>query len=197
MSQTPEQDVVQPSEPATSIQLLTPPKPLGTLSIMGRREPVRISQLLRTRRSRVAAGLVLVLFAGGITAVAIANKGKEPATHLAVGACFDAPANMVSFESVHDVPCDQPHDSQVFAEPKIAESSFPEVSNLSTEASSACNASSAETDISQAAPQNMAIMDFYPQNASTFQSENYFICAIQFPGETLSMSFVNSPVSGN
>lgn len=122
----------------------------------------------------------------------ITQSGSLDATSLKVADCFDAPTGNSDITSIKAVPCTQPHDSQVFAEPAISESSYPGDSTLQTEAKNDCGSNSTQASISQSAPQSAQIADYYPQDATTFGTQRYVICALEDDSAKMTQSYVSS-----
>ena len=143
----------------------------------------------------IAGGVAIYHFATSDNATRsstgqVTQSGSLAATDLVVGDCFDSPTGTSGISSVKAIPCTQAHDSQVYAEPKISESSFPGVSTLQTEAKTACEADSATSAVDSNAPSTLSTEYFFPQDSDTFADQNYFICAIAADSATLTSSYV-------
>jgi len=158
--------------------------------------------LVRTVVGRVVIGLVVAgCVAGYHFATAhpaqrsstgqVSQAGSVQAWDLKVGDCFDEPTAESRIESLTAIPCTQAHDSQVFAEPKIKESSYPGESTVSDEAGSLCGEDSAQSTISQDAPESVEISALYPQNADTFNDgTDYVTCYLVSDSKNLTKSYV-------
>jgi hypothetical protein len=161
-----------------------------------------VALLFRTVIGRLVIGL---LIAGGIAAYhfattdnaqrnsngQVSQAGTMQVSDLAVGDCFDAPSSDSDISSMKAIPCSQAHDSQVYAEPKITESSYPGDSTLQTEAKTDCEASSAQASISSSAPSSLETAYYYPQDASTFADQSYILCTITSSSANLTQSYVS------
>jgi hypothetical protein len=172
--------------PAAAVQPMQPLRP-------AKRQRIGVRDLMRTRRSRTISGVVLLLFIVLIAAAAISSKGHVSVAKLSVGACFDAPTGSSGIDTVKAISCTQPHDSQVFALPKISESSFPGVAALQADADAACGNAGNQADVSHQAPSDAQVLELYPQDATTFAGQDYFICAINVSSQTLTQSYVTAP----
>ncbi|HET9173474.1 MAG TPA: hypothetical protein VFN97_28845 [Actinospica sp.] len=122
----------------------------------------------------------------------VTQAGSVAATDLAVGDCFDSPTGTSGISSVKAIPCTQAHDSQVYAEPKISETSFPGASTLETEAKNDCESDTTESAVSSDVPSTVGPEEFFPQDDTTFEQQNYFICAIAADSATLTQSYVGT-----
>ena len=159
--------------------------------------------LVRTALGRVVIGLVVV---GGIAAYhyatadpaqrnangQVTQSGTLQATALQVGDCFDAPSGNTDITSIKAIPCSQAHDSQVFSEPPISETTYPGNSTLSTEAQTDCNGPTAQSSISSSAPSTLEVDYYVPQDANTFATQNYVICVLNASSATLTQSYVSN-----
>lgn len=182
------------------------------------------AQPAKKQRGRGAAGilgiafgtalgrLVLVLLIGGGIAAyhfatadpaqrnsngQVSQSGNMDATDLKVGDCFDAPSATSGISTIKAIPCSQAHDSQVYAEPQITESSYPGDSTLQTEAKNDCGSSSAQSVISSSAPSSAGIADYFPQDATTFADQSYIICALESDSQTMTQSYVSTASSAS
>lgn len=193
---TPTSEMAPPPPPfGQSTATAAPPAPVAPQALPfkpGKRQRIGVRDLLRTRRSRALSGVVLLVFIGLVAAAAISSKGHVSVSKLSVGACFDAPSGESGVDTVKAISCTQPHDSQVFALPKISESSFPGVAALQADADAACGNAGNQAAVSQQAPSDAQVLELYPQDATTFAAQNYFICAINVSSQTLTQSYVTS-----
>ena len=159
--------------------------------------------LFGTRLGRVVIGLVVV---GGIAAYhyatadpaqrnangQVTQSGTLQATDLKVGDCFDAPSGTSDITSIKAIPCTQAHDSQVYAEPLITETTYPGNTALGTEAKNDCDGQSTQSSISSSAPSTLDVNYYVPQDATTFATQDYVICAINASSATLTQSYVSN-----
>jgi hypothetical protein len=121
----------------------------------------------------------------------VTQSGSLQATDLKVGDCYDAPTGTSSISAVKAIPCTQAHDSQVYAEPLISESTFPGVSTLQSEGQTACDATSAQSAVSSSAPSSLQGQIYYPKNDATFAQQDYFICSLTSSSANLTQSYVS------
>lgn len=118
------------------------------------------------------------------------QKGSLGVTDLKVGDCFDMPSGDSDIASVTAIPCTQAHDSQIFAEPAISESTYPGTDTLQTEGKTACDATDAQASISSSVPSDVDVEIFFPEEDTFNSGTDYFSCAIQSPSKDLTESFV-------
>jgi hypothetical protein len=158
--------------------------------------------LFRTVFGRIIIGLLVV---GGIALYHFATNdsaqrsssgqvtqaGSVQATDLKVGDCFDAPTGTSGISTIKAIPCTQAHDSQVYLEPTISESSFPGQSTLETEASTECGSTSAQSAVSSSAPTSLQTAYYYPQDSETFAVQDFIICTIVSSSANLTQSYVS------
>jgi len=177
----------------------TPAKPAKT----GRAAAGVFGMLFGTRLGRAVIGLVIV---GGIAAYhyatadpaqrnangQVTQSGTLQATALQVGDCFDAPSGNAAITAVKAIPCSQAHDSQVYAEPLITETTFPGSTTLEAEAKTDCSASSTQSSISSDTPSTVGLLSYSPQDATTFATQDYIICALNASSATLTQSYVSN-----
>ena len=162
-----------------------------------------VALLFGTRLGRVVIGLVVI---GGIAAYhfatadpaqrdssgQVSQSGSLQATELQVGDCFDAPSGDTGITSIKAIPCGQAHDSQVFAEPAITETSFPGNAKVDSEANTDCGSDSAMSAISTDAPSTLAIVPYVPQDAETFDGgQRDIVCVINSDSADLTESYVS------
>lgn len=122
------------------------------------------------------------------------NKaGTLSVLDLKVGDCFNLPSGDSEIKSVTAIPCTQAHNAQVYAEPKITESSFPGTDTLKTEGKTACNSSDATSALASDLPSDTEAEIFFPENDSTFDDgTDYFSCALTSSSDDLTQSYVTS-----
>jgi hypothetical protein len=145
----------------------------------------------------IAGGIALYHFATADNAQRNSNgqvsqAGSLNAWDLAVGDCFDAPSATTDISTIKAIPCTQAHDSQVYAEPAITESTYPGDSTLTTEAKNDCSSDSAQSTIASDTPSSVQLTDYLPQDATTFASQRYIICVLVADSQTLTMTYVTS-----
>lgn len=148
--------------------------------------------------------LVIAVVLGGIAAYhfitndsahrdssgSVSQAGSLGIGDLKVGDCFNSPTSDSDIESVTAIPCTQAHDSQVYAEPKLTESTYPDSDTLKSEATSACD-SAADSAVSSSVPSDAEEAYYAAQDSDTFdQGFDYFVCAIESPSKNLTQSFV-------
>jgi hypothetical protein len=121
----------------------------------------------------------------------VSQAGTLSVLDLKVGDCFNSPSADSDIESVTAVPCTQAHDSQVYAEPKISESSYPGTATLKTEGQTACNTDDALAGVSSDVPSDIGVDIFFPEDADTFDAgTDFFSCALNSTSKDLTQSFV-------
>lgn len=154
----------------------------------------------------ISAAVVLVIIGGFVafhvatthtaqrgSSGTVSQAGSMQAADLKVGDCFDNPTADSNIESITAIPCTQPHDSQVFAEPPVTESSYPGDTTLSSEASDDCNDSSTQSTISSDAPQSLEVSALYAQDEESFDNgNNYITCFIVADSKNLTKSYVTA-----
>lgn len=113
------------------------------------------------------------------------------AADLKTGDCFTAPSGPAGFTGtrVQQVSCDQPHNSQVYAEPAATESKFLGSGYVHSDANDACQSDVNVSEISMLVPAGYDLVDFYPDSASALAADKKFICVIEFPSDA-SRSFL-------
>ena len=145
------------------------------------------------RSPRVWLALMIALIAGGATSRFVTSylephlgSHEVAATDLKVGDCFNAPAGDFGITGlrVQQVSCDKPHNSQVYAEPDVTDSSFLGSGYLHSDANDTCQDSANESTISEILQADYNFVDFYPDNASAFTSQKTYICVLQFASQT-------------
>lgn len=175
----------------------------------GRRAAAGVfGMLFGTRLGRALIGLIIV---GGIAAYhyatadpaqrnangQVTQSGTVQATALQVGDCFDAPSGDSDITAVKAIPCTQAHDSQVYAEPLITETTFPGSATLTAEAKTDCGSSSTQASISSDTPSTVGLLSYTPQDADTFATQDYIICSINASSATLTQSYVSNASSAS
>lgn len=158
-------------------------------------------------RSIVGRIVILVIIAGGVavwhfatsdtakrgSSGSVSQAGSMQASDLKVGDCFDKPSADSNVTSLTAIPCTQAHDSQVYAEPRASESSYPGDSTLADEADNDCSADSAMSTISQDTPESVGSAELYAQDADSFDAgDDYFTCFILSDSKNLTKSYVTA-----
>lgn len=195
--QTPESgQKPRPAPSRTEVSLATPL--YGVAQPKSTSKPkVEAKGIARITGSPIALAIVILLAIGGMVAYAHSQHDDSPGT-LKVGDCFNLPAETgsepitSSVTDIPSIPCDKPHDSQVYAEPKIPDSSFPDIADIESQADDACSDPAALAGIAKDAPTGYSALELYPQDAASFASQHNFICAFQFTTDTLTQSWVNA-----
>ena len=161
--------------------------------------------ILRTAVGRL---VIFLIIAGGIAVYhfatahpaqrngstgSVSQAGSMQASDLKVGDCFDNPTADSNISSLTAIPCTQAHDSQVFAEPPVTESSYPGDTTLSDEAGKACGTKSAQATITSDAPDSLEISALYAQDAESFDNGNdYITCFVVSDSRDLKQSYVSA-----
>ena len=159
--------------------------------------------IARFRSSGYSIPVLLLVLAGGFLIYHLATSHGVAVADLRVGDCFDAPAGgdtpsgTSGITGVQPIACTQAHDSQVFAKVKILESSFPGLDAIQSEAQADCQDVTRQSAVSSQAPVGLGAFSLFPQDADSFASEDYILCAIQFPSQTLTQSYVGTSGSGS
>jgi hypothetical protein len=121
----------------------------------------------------------------------VSQAGSMQAWDLKVGDCFDKPTTESDIQSLTAIPCTEAHDAQVFAEPKIKESSYPGEATMSDEAGNDCGDETTQSTISQDTPDSVDLSAFYAQNEDTFNGGDDFVtCYLVSDSKNLTKSYV-------
>jgi len=182
-----------PQSPRNGMEHAALAAPLNPVAV-GKTGRTGIGRLLSSRLALVA---FLVLLLGGFAIYRIATSHDVSVAALKVSDCFDAPSSSTNIQGVQPIPCTQSHDSQVFAEVKIIESTFPGATELESEAQADCSDTTRQSAISSQAPAGVGVIDLFPQDATTFAGQDYVVCALQYPSQTLTQSYVDPSASGS
>lgn len=158
-------------------------------------------------RSAVGRLVIFAVIAGGValyhyatsdpaqrsSSGQVSQAGSMQASDLKVGDCFDNPSANSNISSITAIPCTQAHDSQVFAEPPVKESSYPGDSTLASEAQSDCNDQSTQSTIAQDAPSSLEVNALYAQDEQSFDNgNNYVTCFLISSSRNLTQSYVDA-----
>ena len=170
----------------------------------------RIKRLGQRGRGLAIAGLALSGFWIVVVVVAIvaANAGKATRsastgviTHrghinafsLRVGDCFDNPAGAQTVNTVTAIPCDQPHNAQIYAKFKLTGSdfSYPGAATVARLARHGCNAriGSVNKSVTTSA---MTVRILLPDKTSWAAGQRTVSCMVVNPTATLTTSLLNS-----
>jgi hypothetical protein len=122
----------------------------------------------------------------------ITHSGKINAFSLQVGDCFDNPAGAQSVNDVTAIPCNQPHNAQIFAKFKLTGSdfSYPGSTKVTKLASNGCNARIGSVDKSMTTSA-MSIRLLFPEEGAWITGQRTVSCMIVNPTENLTSSLLN------
>jgi hypothetical protein len=175
----------------------------------------RIKRLGQRGRGLAIAGLVLsglwitlialaVMGANTSTATRssttgiITHSGRINVFSLKIGDCFDNPAGAKTVHSVTAIPCDQPHNAQIYAKFKLSGSdlSYPGAAGVARMARSGCNARTGSVNKSMTTSA-MSIRIFLPAELAWITGQRTVSCMIVNPKADLTSSLLNSsPAAG-
>lgn len=175
----------------------------------------RIKRLGQRGRGLAIAGLALSGFWVVVVAAAIvaANTGKATrsattgvitrrghinAFSLRVGDCFDNPAGAKAVNTVTAIPCNQPHNAQIYAKFKLtgSDSSYPGAAVVEQRARSGCNARIGSVDKSVTSSA-MTVRILLPERTSWAAGQRTVSCMVVNPTANLTSSLLNStPAAG-
>jgi hypothetical protein len=169
----------------------------------------RIKRLGQQGRGFAIAGLVLsgiwVLFIILIVVVGSLNSASRSSstgkiTHagnlsvfsLAVGDCFNSPANTQEVASVTAEPCNQPHSAQIYAKFNLTGSNFsyPGTASVTRLAASGCTARTGSIDRSKAT-NAMTVHFLFPDQNAWLGGQRTVACMIVNPATSLTYSLVS------
>jgi len=123
----------------------------------------------------------------------ITHRGHMNAFSLRVGDCFDNPTGAHTVNTVTAIPCDQPHNAQIYAKFKLAGSdlSYPGAAVVAQRARSGCNARIGSVDkaITTGA---MTMRILLPEETSWTAGHRTVSCMVVNPTATLTTSLLNS-----
>jgi hypothetical protein len=125
---------------------------------------------------------------GGIT-----HRGSLSVFSLAVGDCFDNPANASTVTTVTAIPCHQPHNAQIYAKFNLSGSAldYPGTSSVTKLATTGCNARTGSVNKS-AAPSSLTIRLLFPELGAWLIGRRTVSCMIVDQTSDLTSSLVNS-----
>jgi Domain of unknown function (DUF4190)/Septum formation len=175
----------------------------------------RIKRLGQRGRGFAIAGLVLsgvwiilavlaVIGANSGTATrssttgVITHRGRMNVFSLKIGDCFDNPVGAKTVHTVTAIPCDQPHNAQIYAKFKLSGSdlSYPGSAAVAQLARSGCNAriGSVNKSLTNGA---MSVRIFLPAEVAWITGQRTVSCMIVSPKADLTSSLLNSsPATG-
>ncbi len=123
----------------------------------------------------------------------ITHRGHLNAFSLRVGDCFDNPTGAHTVDTVTALPCNQPHNAQIYAKFKLTGSdhSYPGTAVVAQRARSGCNARIGSVDkaITTGA---MTLRILLPEKTSWTAGHRTVSCMIVNPTATLTTSLLNS-----
>ena len=128
----------------------------------------------------------------------ITHRGHINAFSLRIGDCFDNPARAQSVNTVIAIPCDQPHNAQIYAKFKLTGSdfSYPGAAVVAGMARSGCNARMGSVDKSMTTSA-MTVRILLPEKTSWVAGQRTVSCMVANPTATLTTSLLNSaPAAG-
>jgi len=175
----------------------------------------RIKRLGQRGRGLAIAGLALsgfwvVVLVAAIVAVntgkatrsaatgVITHRGHINAFSLRVGDCFDNPAGAKRVNTVTAIPCDQPHNAQIYAKFKLTGSdfSYPGAATVERRARSGCNARIGTVNKSMTTSA-MTTRILLPEETAWVAGQRTVSCMVVNPTATLTTSLLNStPAAG-
>jgi hypothetical protein len=175
----------------------------------------RIKRLRQRGRGLAIAGLALsgfwvVVVVAAIVAVntgkatrsattgVITHRGHINAFSLRVGDCFDNPAGARAVNTVTAIPCDQPHNAQIYGKFKLTGSdfSYPGAVVVAQRARSGCNARIGTVNKSMTTTA-MTVRILLPEKTSWVAGQRTVSCMVVNPTATLTASLLNSaPAAG-
>jgi Domain of unknown function (DUF4190)/Septum formation len=122
----------------------------------------------------------------------ITHSGKINVFSLQVGDCFDNPVNAQSVNDVTAIPCNQPHNAQIFAKFKLTGSdfSYPGTAQVTKLATNGCNSRTGSVDKSMTTSA-MGIRLLFPQESSWITGQRTVSCMIVNPTANLTSSLLN------
>jgi hypothetical protein len=128
----------------------------------------------------------------------ITHRGHINAFSLRVGDCFDNPVGARAVNTVTAIPCDQPHNAQIYAKFKLIGSdfSYPGAAVVEQRARSGCNARTGTVNKSMTTSA-MTVRILLPEETSWVAGQRTVSCMIVNPTATLTTSILNSaPAAG-
>jgi hypothetical protein len=123
----------------------------------------------------------------------ITHRGHMNAFSLRVGDCFDNPTGAHTVNVVTAIPCDQPHNAQIYAKFKLSGSdlSYPGAAVVARRARSGCNARIGSVD-KAITTDAMTMRILLPEETSWTAGHRTVSCMVVNPTATLTTSLLNS-----
>jgi hypothetical protein len=128
----------------------------------------------------------------------ITHSGRINVFSLKTGDCFDNPAGAKTVHTVTAIPCDQPHNAQIYAKFKLsgADVSYPGAAVVAQRARIGCNARTGSINKSMASSA-MSIRIFLPAEVAWITGQRTVSCMIVSSKADLTSSLLNSsPATG-
>jgi hypothetical protein len=123
----------------------------------------------------------------------ITHRGHMNAFSLRVGDCFDNPTGAHTVDMVTAIPCDQPHNAQIYARFKLTGSdfSYPGAATVARRARSGCNARIGSVNKTMTTGA-MTVRILLPEETSWTAGHRTVSCMVVNPTATLTTSVLNS-----
>ena len=123
----------------------------------------------------------------------ITHRGHINAFSLRVGDCFDNPAGAQTVNTVTAIPCDQPHNAQIYAKFKLTGSdlSYPGAAAVAERARNGCNTRIGSVNKSMTTSA-MTVRILLPDKTSWDAGQRTVSCMVVNPTATLTTSLLNS-----
>lgn len=123
----------------------------------------------------------------------ITHRGRINAFSLRVGDCFDNPPGAQTVNIVTAIPCDQPHNAQIYARFKLtgSDASYPGAAVVAQTARDGCNARVGSVNKSMTTSA-MSVRILLPEKIAWMAGQRAVSCMIVNPKATLTASLLNS-----
>ena len=123
----------------------------------------------------------------------ITHRGHMNAFSLRVGDCFDNPTGAHTVDTVTAIPCDQPHNAQIYAKFKLTGSdfSYPGAAVVARRARSGCDARIGSVD-KAVTTGAMTVRILLPEETSWTAGHRTVSCMLVNPRANLTTSLLNS-----
>lgn len=135
--------------------------------------------MMRTR------ALLAALLSALAVLLSSCGPGEGAVTALRVGQCLDQPAAATAIEEVEVVPCDDPHDLEVFAVVALPDGPYPGDSARSDAALAACTDRFAAYVGIEPSASELATGFLVPTEAAWDGGDREVVCLLYAPGERL------------
>lgn len=116
------------------------------------------------------------------------GPGDEAVTDLRAGQCLEKPENTTGIEAVEVVPCDDPHDLEVFAVVELTDGPYPGESGRSQAAQEACAGRFAAYVGVEPAASALATGFLVPTEQGWERGDREVVCLLHAPEERLTGS---------